>query len=62
MDIGKATELVCVIFARMDRPQRQALIKLLRTARKGLDLSYPMGIPEGDPSKTSSLILPPGAQ
>lgn len=62
MDTGKATELVCVIFARMDRGQRQALIKLLRFARRGLDLNYPMGVPEGEPSKTSSLILPNQSQ
>lgn len=62
MDTAKATELVCVIFARMDRAQRQSLIKLLKVARPKLDLNYPMGVPEGDPPKTSSLILPPGAQ
>lgn len=63
MDTGKATELVCVIFARMDKSQRQALIKLLRIARRGLDLNYPMGMPEqGDPKKTHNLILPNQAQ
>lgn len=62
MDTAQATELVCVIFAKMDRAQRQALIKLLKTARKGLDLNYPMGVPEREPKKTDSLILPAGSQ
>lgn len=62
MDTGKATELMCVIFARMDRAQRQAVIKLLKLARPKLDLNYPNGVPEGDPPKTSSLILPNQAQ
>lgn len=63
MDTGKATELVCIIFARMDRAQRQALIKLLKLSRPKLDLNYPMGVPEaGDPNPKSNLILPAGAQ
>lgn len=62
MDTAKATELVCVIFAKMDRAQRLALIKLLKLARKNLDLQYPMGVPEREPKKTDSLILPHGAQ
>lgn len=58
MEISKATELVCVIFARMNRAERQALLKLLKVARRGLDISYPMGVPEEEPPKTSNLILP----
>lgn len=62
MDTGKATELVCVIFARLDRAQRLTLLKLLKTARKNLDLNYPNGIPEGEPKPISNLILPNSAQ
>lgn len=58
MDTGKATELVCVIFARLNKTERQALIKLLRIARRGLDINYPNGVPEVEPPKTSNLILP----
>lgn len=62
METAKATELVCVIFAKMNRAQRLALIKLLKVARSKLDLNYPNGVPEKEPPKTSSLILPPGVQ
>lgn len=62
MDTGKATELMCVIFAKMDKSQRQAVIKLLKLARHNLDFNYPNGVPEGDSKPKSNLILPNGAQ
>lgn len=58
MNTGKATELMCIMFAKMDRAQRRAIIKLLKLARPKLDLQYPNGVPEEEPPKTSNLILP----
>lgn len=57
-NVGQATELLMVIFARMNKGQRQAMIKLLKKARPGLDFKYPLGMQPQPPKATDGLILP----
>lgn len=54
--------MVALIFMKMNKDQRRAMIKVLKALRPGLDLHYPNGRPEDKPTESKSgLILPPSA-
>ena len=53
--------MVALIFMKMNKDQRRAMVKVLKSLRPSLDLNFPNGRPDEKPENKAGLILPPSA-